>query len=311
MRDLVFSKLSNRSDTDEFINKDNSDPQVQPVVDSTSSSTLSEATKPLLPGVKKQMNISDLFIKKTQKQAPRESIKNLIASGVTMPDTLSPQPPQNGKEPVKETAKSDSVTGDEMPNENLTITSPPANPNANSLPEEFTTAARFRDQVTHGTAQEIIFERLKFEIPLDAQTLDDSTIHTKALVILGRLVNEDPSCKVLAFKQSDENYWKPLEKTHDIPQTMESMRKYIADPILNTKTQRLVFHMRFATAKPLQMMKRNSNFMMWLKKERIWLSVNQITSTNTKRIGFFIGKNAYITHLEAFHQFVRKTLHTD
>ncbi len=180
------------------------------------------------------------------------------------------------------------------------------------LPEGFiTAAAHFQDQITHGTTQELSIERLKFEIPLDKQEVDDVLIHTKALVILGRLVNEDPSRKVVAFKVADEKYWKPLAKTHDIPQTMESMRKYIADPMVNPKTNQLIFHMRFTTAKPLRMMKRNSLFMTWLKKEHIWLSVNQITSTNNKRVGLFIGKNAYVTNLGAFTNFVHKKLSQD
>ncbi len=66
--------------------------------------------------------------------------------------------------------------------------------------------------------------------------------------------------------------------------------------------------MRFSTAKPLSVMKQDPNFMQWLKNEKLWLSVNLITTTNNKRVGFFIGKCAHITNIHAFHLFVTKLL---
>ncbi len=168
-----------------------------------------------------------------------------------------------------------------------------------------TEAAVLTEHIKHGIGNEISLERLKFETPIATQhEVNDAAIHTRALVILGQLINEDPSRKVVAFKASNEKYWEPLEKTHDIPQTMEGMHKYIADPQYNSKTKRLIFHVRFATAKPLRLMKRNPVFMEWLKREKIWLTVNQISTTDNRRVGFFIGKSCHITNLNSFYSFV-------
>jgi hypothetical protein len=304
LKEMVFAKLLNlktNDDSSRWTNPDNEDSATnEPHV-------LSESTKVSISNPKVQTSISDLFKKKNPQQPHSQdtqkkeiSINQAHTSNpnqeelqdINMPDVSTTATSNKDLNPMKDTGE---------PEEESVIPSPPSTPKFNQpLPEGFTTAAKFTDHVSHGTAQEISMERLKFEVPIDSQTVDDAMIHTKALVILGRLVNEDPSRKVVAFKTTDEKYWKPLEKTHEIPQTMESMRKYIADPTFNSKTQRLVFHIRFLMAKPLHIMKRNSTFMQWLKKERIWLSVNQITSTNNKRVGFFIGKMLISLTLQHF-----------
>jgi hypothetical protein len=334
MKDMVFSKLST------LHSNDSSNDKTKQESTTTNTSTFSDPTtsrdsKTSFQSSKVQTNITDLFNKKKiLKHPPSSDIHSttdpiskttqetnvptgepsLEATPMDIEPTKEDLPTQMMKHVQQEkldTSQTNHATSNfEKENDNPSVDHPPPNPvKIPSLPNGFTTATQhFLDQITHGTSHEIIEERLKFEVPTDKNEIDDSMIHTKALVILGRLVNEDPSRKVVAFKHADEKYWKPLEKTHDIPQTMESMRKYIADPNFNSRTKRLTFHMRFLTAKPLRMMKKNSLFMSWLKKERIWLSMNQIATTNNKRVGFFIGKNAYITNLAAFQSFVVKIL---
>ena len=48
----------------------------------------------------------------------------------------------------------------------------------------------------------MINERVRFEIILDSTT--DINVRTKALVIFGKLINLDPSRKVLSYQDEDE-----------------------------------------------------------------------------------------------------------
>ena len=316
MKELVFSKLSNLKPNDISTNASAPAPAPSPTITDTDRTTNSPEIKLPSQAPKIQTNISDLFSKKTfDKSTPEE--KHRACNPLSKKDT-NEKVPVTSEEQTTETLKddttktsnyaTDAMTGVELTDthnhEDFTPSKPAPSPPVSSS----TTTKELTNPITHGTAQEICVERIKFEVLIEKDAVDDPIIHTKALVILGRLVNDDPSRKVLPYKTTDEKHWKPLPKTHDLPKTMESMRKYIADPIFNTRTRRLSFHMRFSTAKPLSAMKQDPNFMTWLKKEKLWLSVNLITTTNNKRVGFFIGKCAHITNIQAFYLFVKKLL---
>ena len=210
-------------------------------------------------------------------------------------ETTTESPPTPKHEPTTGISNMDTLQKSTMPIQDALSANPqPSN-------QGFVTAATvLTEHITHGIGNEISLERLKFETPIIFQEeVNDPAIHTRVLVILGRLVNEDPSRKVVSFKESDEKYWKPLEKNHDLPQSMEGMRKYIADPQYNPKTKRLIFHVRFATAKPLRLMKRNPHFMEWLKqvKNLAHCQPDNDRRSNNRRVGFFIGKSCHITNL--------------
>ncbi len=161
----------------------------------------------------------------------------------------------------------------------------------------------------HLEEDKVSIERLKIEIYLGTDDFDVATLHTKALVLFGKIVNEDPSRKLMPYKGTDEKNWKTLLKIHDLPpQTMASMRKYIADPRINPGTKRLVFYSRFSTIKPLGQLKQIPGFMEWLKKEKLWLTTSHITSTNNRRVGFFLAKCVSITNLAAFNKFVHNRI---
>ncbi len=48
----------------------------------------------------------------------------------------------------------------------------------------------------------MITERIRYEIMLDS--IEDIDVCTKALVLIGKLVNVDPSRKMMAYQDDDE-----------------------------------------------------------------------------------------------------------
>ncbi len=155
-------------------------------------------------------------------------------------------------------------------------------------------------------ATKVIYECLKDEIPLESARNNWQFCHSyKGLGVIWQASSWRPIKKIMPFKTTDEKYWLTLSKIHELPQTMESMRRYIADPRPHTK--RLVSHIRFSTTKSLNQMKKNPSFMEWLKKAELWISINQITSTNIRHVSF-LEKYAAITNLANFQSFVKHCL---
>ncbi len=90
----------------------------------------------------------------------------------------------------------------------------------------------------------MITKRICVEIFLDS--IEEIDVRTKALVIIGKLVNVDPSWKIIAYHNEDEEQFPILEQSHDLPIPIETMSKCISAPImLNPKSKKLLFHTRF------------------------------------------------------------------
>ncbi len=151
----------------------------------------------------------------------------------------------------------------------------------------------------------MVNERIRFEILLDKST-EEVDIRPKALVILGKLVNLDPSRKIMAYHDTDHTDYPMLNQSFDLPLPIEAMSKYVSAPM--SRSRKLQFHTRFCTVTSLLEMKRNSGFMEWLKKNKVYTSVLTLNSTENTRVGFFIGKCPHITNIEAFSQWVHSRL---
>ncbi len=143
----------------------------------------------------------------------------------------------------------------------------------------------------------------RFEIILDS--VDDVNLRTKALVIFGKLINVDPSRKMIAYYNNDEPQYPILENTYDLPIPIDQMSKYISAPLLNPKAKKLMFHTRFRSVTSLLEMKRDQAFMLWLKTHKIYTSVMTLTTTENIRAGFFLGKCPHLTNLAAFTNWVK------
>ena len=156
----------------------------------------------------------------------------------------------------------------------------------------------------------MITERIRFEIVLESA--DNVDVRTKALVIFGKLINVDPSRKILAYNEDDEDSFPLLEKSHDLPLDLDKMSKYLAAPMLHPKAKRLQFHARFRSVTSLLEMKRDQDFMTWLKSHQIYTSMMTLNSTENTRAGFFLGKGPHITNLAKFSLWIRDrlTLHS-
>jgi hypothetical protein len=150
----------------------------------------------------------------------------------------------------------------------------------------------------------MITERIRFEILLD--TSEEVDIRTKALVIFGKIINVDPSRKVIAYHDEDEDLFPLLENSHDLPIPLDHMCKYISAPMLNLKAKKVQFHTRFRSVTSLLEMKRDQDFMSWLKTNKIYTSVMNLKTTENARAGFFLGKAPHLTNLAVFAEWVKK-----
>ena len=150
----------------------------------------------------------------------------------------------------------------------------------------------------------MITERIKFEIFLE--DIDEVDIRTKALVIFGKIINIDPSRKILAYHEDDELQYPLLEKHQDLPSRIDDMSKYISAPMLNSKSKKLQFYTRFRSVTSLLEMKRDQEFMVWLKNHKIFTSVMNLNTTENTRAGFFLGKAPHLTNLTVFTKWVIK-----
>ncbi len=153
----------------------------------------------------------------------------------------------------------------------------------------------------------MVYERIRFEIILD--DIDSVDIRTKSLVIFGKFVNVDPSCKLLPYYDQDMKQFPPLEKTQNLPQDVTNLSKYLSAPMVNPQGKKLLFHARFRTVMPLQEMKMDPAFMEWLKQNKIYTSIMTIDTTLNTRAGFFIGKGSHITTTAAFTEWICSRLH--
>jgi hypothetical protein len=152
----------------------------------------------------------------------------------------------------------------------------------------------------------MITERIRFEIMLDS--IEGVDVRTKALVLFGKLINADPTRKILPYYDEDEEQFSLLEKPHDLPTDLDKMTKYIVAPMLNTKAKKLQFHTRFRSVTSILEMKREQDFMTWLKHQKIYTTVMTLATTENTRAGFFLGKGPHITNLESFSKWVHSRL---
>ncbi len=153
----------------------------------------------------------------------------------------------------------------------------------------------------------MITERIKFEVLLDS--IEEVDVWTKALVIIGKLVNVDPSRKMMAYHETDEDQFPILEKSQDLPEPIEHMSKYISAPMLNPKAKKLIFHTRFRSVTSLLEMKRDQEFMSWLKTSKIFTSVMTLNNTANTRAGFLLGKGPHFTNLQMFSEWVKRRIY--
>ncbi len=233
MKELVYSKISNLKANETIANAKVSASPSSTSTDAFQTSTSNE-TKHSSQVTKIQTSISELFSKKPFPKMIPEHENHTINHLFSEELTESFDKPKNAtcnkallatpKEQTTEMKDDEMTKFSHDPTDAMTgvvLTDifkhkdsiPPQT--APALPTPFSTAAQElrMNPITHGTAQEICAERIKFEVLIDADAVDDSIIHTKALVSLGRLVNDDPSRKVLPFKTTNEKNWKPLLKT--------------------------------------------------------------------------------------------------
>ncbi len=71
--------------------------------------------------------------------------------------------------------------------------------------------------------------RKDFEILLES--INDVEVVTKALVVIGNLVNVDPSRKIIAYQEDNETNYPALENSHDLPSSIDHMNKHISAPL--------------------------------------------------------------------------------
>ncbi len=125
-------------------------------------------------------------------------------------ETTEESPPIPKHEPTKCISNTASLQDSTLPIQDA------LSANLQTSNQGFVTAATvLTNHITHGIGKEISLERLKFETPTFQEDVNDPAIHTQVLVILGRLVNEDPTRKVVSFKESDEK--QVLETTRNNP----------------------------------------------------------------------------------------------
>ena len=150
----------------------------------------------------------------------------------------------------------------------------------------------------------LIMEKIRFEVILDSA--EEVDIRTKALVIIGKFVNLDPSRKIIAYHDDDEGNFPLLENAHDLPVPIDQMCKYISAPMFHTKAKKVVFHTRFRSVISLLEMKRDQSFMEWLKINKIYTSVMNLKTTENTRAGFFLGKAPHLTNVAKFGLWVKQ-----
>ncbi len=177
-------------------------------------------------------------------------------------------------------------------------------PQAHSASSELPNDPNIKDYLRRS---HMVTERIRFEILLD-NSGEEVDVRTKALVIFGKLVNIDPSRKILAYNDEDSDTHPMLTQSHDIPTSLEAMSKYISAPMYNPKANKLQFHTRFRTVTSLLERKRDSSFMSWLKENKIYTSVMTLNSAENTRVGFFIGKCPHITNTRAFSEWIHSRL---
>ncbi len=126
--------------------------------------------------------------------------------------------------------------------------------------------------------------------------------------MFNRLLKEDSSRKILAYHESDEEEFPKLNKFDQLPTSIDTLVKYIAEPRYNERTKKLLFYARFRTRKTLNEIKRTSDILEWLNVSGVWIKTTQLTTTTNVRCGFFIGKSPRITNLEAMTTLVKTML---
>ncbi len=99
-----------------------------------------------------------------------------------------------------------------------------------------------------------------------------------------------------------------LNKHHDIPSELDKMSKYVSSPMYNPKGKKLVFYTHFRTILPLSEMKRDPLFMVWLKEQKIYISVMTIHTTDNVRVGLLLGKGPHITTVTKFTTWIQDRL---
>ena len=169
------------------------------------------------------------------------------------------------------------------------------------LPKEACVNLKPKD---YSTQVNLITERIRFEIMLDS--VEEADIRTKALVIIGKIANLDPSRKIIAYHDDDEDTYPTLENAHDLPASIDEMCKYISAPMFHTKAKKIIFHTRFRSVISLLEMKRDQSFMEWLKMNKIYTSVMNLKTTENTRAGFFLGKAPHLTNVAKFGQWVKQ-----
>ncbi len=75
-----------------------------------------------------------------------------------------------------------------------------------------------------------------------------------------------------------------------------------------TQRQKLIFHTRFRSVTSLLEMKREQDFMLWLKAQKIYTTVMTSNTTANTRVRFFLGKGPHFTNLKVFAEWVKKRI---
>ncbi len=134
---------------------------------------------------------------------------------------------------------------------------------------------QFQENPLEGTPVQI--ERLLFEHLVKPGETPD--IQTKALLIIGKLIHVDPSRKVLPYKIQDEESCPKLAQHYHIPEEMETLPAYIAQPAYNSKLNKIIFYTRFKTTTSISSLKQDPNYLGWLKENKVFIRSMNIEST--------------------------------
>ena len=150
----------------------------------------------------------------------------------------------------------------------------------------------------------MITVQIKFKILLDST--EDIDVRTKALVIIGKLVNVDPSQEKSSLIRKKMKTSTPYLNNHMISPSKRKPWVDTSRPLCWTKKQkRMIFHTWFWSVTSLLEMKRDQGFMTWLKTNKVFTSVMTLHTTENARAGFFLGKGPHITNLGVFAEWVK------
>ncbi len=145
-------------------------------------------------------------------------------------------------------------------------------------------------------------ERLLFEITVKPGK--DINIRTQALLVIGKLIHVDPSQKVIPYRVEDEGKNGPLEYHYSVPEDLDGMKKYLAQPQYNPRTRCVIFYTQFTTTTSITELKKDYSYLEWLRENKVFIWSMAIASTENVRVGFFLGKASRMVNIKQMQEFI-------